>query len=730
MNQLSLNKIPLIIGLILFCGALNAQKLAKFKEVLPGILGSDPANAVAALKKYQQDDPEKASVYVQLSLVYYQRFADSDPLVGYKRAIANIKLAQEAQAMAKVYLNEKEVKRNEDEFLNFAYFDEKGRMQVELDSIYNRFFVDSVKMAEYQAHVPPIYEAFTGSYMAYSRANQVYTQIMGRYKTLKELYLLYDEDIAKEFESLKKEYLRALELFDSYQSLIEEYHIGYDQSMEIRDIEVYRLDGLSVEINFLQEKIPIWNYAKWVDEINGYVDKDIQYLRMLMVQNEKLLNTKLARTPEDYMNKDFELFKVSKELLFNIRKYDLNSVVEPLFEYKSVNQKLLVENLKQENQAIEASSKLNPIYNYGRMLYEIKRADTILNVASRRNTKESYERYQEFIDQFYQGIQGVNSFVNNERNKNQSAFNRYLELLKPEVLRDVMGDSLKKEYSYKRKKIKDYVQMPTEELLSTGQPITTQIVENIDGSQYLGGQVLDPQTGRVSAFVSRKEGNGRISWYQEINLSFEGESDLTDTEMTVLNDELSGCTFIVRSEHPETKDVKNTLLAFSDQGEQLFGKILEINKYPRTLNFVESLNSYVLVFYGDDREVIGQLGDLTVTRLTSEGDVKWQQSRKLNGNVFGLVSTEDGFILAGNYKQIANKDGSVVSSTSSLGSTYLLKVNHSGDWAKERFFSDESISNQMRKYGDHCIPILSIGDQPNINYIVTKDLDLVSSSFD
>lgn len=714
----------LVIQLVNFYHS-EAQKLERFKDVLPGILASDPANAVAALKKYQRDDPEKASVYVQLSLVYYQRFAESDPLIGYKRAMANIDLAQQAQAMAKVYLNEREVKRNEDEFLNFAYFDEKGRMQVELDSIYNRFYVDSVKMAEFKQHVPPIYEAFTGSYMAYTRSNQSYTQIMGKYKTLKELYLLYDDQMAEEMSRLKADYLKALQLFEQYQSLIQEYAIGYHQSLDIREIEVYRLDGLSVEINFLQDEIPVWDYAKWVDEINAYVDKDIDYLRTLMVQNEKLLNTKLMRTPEDYKGKDFELFGVSKELLFNIRKYDLNSVVEPLFEYKPISQKLLVEGLKLEGQNDEGS-----IYGYGRLLYEIKKADSTLNTASRRNTKESYQRYQSFLDQFYKGIQGVNHFIQNEQNKNQSSFQRYIEALKSGVLNELSSDSLKPEYSYKRIKIKGYIQEPTDEILSTGLPITTQIVNNLDGSQYLGGQLLIKATGRKSAFICRKESNGSIAWYHEINFSFEGEETLSDSELTVLNDELSGCTFIVRTTQPEGDKVKNTLLAYSDEGKQLFGKELEYKLFPRTLNFVEGLNAYMLVFHGNERKSLNGLDDLMVVQMNAEGTTAWQKERKLNGDVVGLVVTEDGFIVAGNYRQITSQEGGAVQSKFANGSTYLLKVNRSGQWTKDKFFQNDSRCDLIRKYGDHCIPIISKKEGPTINYIVTKDLDLVSSVFD
>ncbi|MGL1888467.1 MAG: hypothetical protein OCD76_18265, partial [Reichenbachiella sp.] len=166
--------ISLVIGLFLVLGidSASAQKKPKYETVLPSLLNMNQSSAIAELLEYRMLEPDNASVYLQLGLLYYDRFQKSDPLLEYKRAMANIELAESSFGSMQVFINEKEVKKDKKLYLNFAQYNEKGKYEVSYDSIIAKTTRALDSMGRFAENMPEVYNNFTKSYAHYSMANQ------------------------------------------------------------------------------------------------------------------------------------------------------------------------------------------------------------------------------------------------------------------------------------------------------------------------------------------------------------------------------------------------------------------------------------------------------------------------------------------------------------------------------------------------------------------------------
>ncbi|WP_422360757.1 hypothetical protein [Reichenbachiella sp.] len=731
----------LAIGLLALAHSLEAQKRVKYEDLLPGILNSEPGVGVANLENLVKNDPENASMYLQLGLIYYKRFKESDPITGYKKAMANIKLAKEAFDNCERYINEKEVKKNKEEYINFAMYDERGKYTVSLDSIQKEILASRQNMDAFEINMPGIYDDFTRSYRHYSNANRSFTRLISNHRSIKDLYLLYDEQMAQNFDDIKSNYLESLKYFKAYKEKTNGYDIGYNQKIKIDSISIYKLDGLAVEINFLeQQEIPLWDYAKWVDDTKAYIDEHISALRLMMIENEKIASTKINQVPEDVANGHLEPLHIDKEFLFTLRKYDLNSVIEPLFLYNEKKHELLIQ--EELNKFTTETMKVAPerqISHYGYLLSSIRKSDTLLQHVEKRNTDFSYQKYKTFLDDYYSGMSGLNLMIDREKSTSQEQFDDYLTSVRVLLEEKYSPDSIQNSVKYRRVSIPNYVSVPILDSLEESTRVSMQKTVNLDGSAYLGGVYKNTKSNLITAYVCRVEANNTIRWYKDFTLQMDSVKADSHTVLAAMVGGQAGCTFVLNGTHHETGAKMNTLFSYSEEGEQLMVRNLLEDNFPRIIEFEEQTNTFLIGFNG--RELAKertQTSQVVLANYNVIGDLLWKYSREVVGDLIGVVALEDGYLINGNYSRIQDSTGKFFRVEDGFAS-YLIKVNNSGQWSDERILSTPFPYNttHFMKAGEHSIHVLGskkIGQdqyerEPDhlVHFIVNRDLDIVSS---
>jgi|GEM_PF-1308383 len=723
-----------------------SQKLEKYEDVLPRILTLPPSGALAQLKIYLAEEADNPSIYLQMAVIYEKRYRESDPIKDYAYKLGNAEEALKAYQMTERFITEKEVRKNEELYFNFGKLDEKGRVEVEFDSVNNHMQRVKVELEEYSKHMPSIYSKFTQSFSHYDQAHKLYTDILGKYPTFKDLYLLFTPEVDKQFEQIKEEYLSCLKYWDEYLEARDSLDIGYHQQMTVEPIQVYRLDGLESKINFLSDDINVWDYADWVDQTRETIHSEVDKLRRDLAAENLRMDKRIEQAEPDFIREEFEPLKVSKEILFNLRKYDLNSVIEPIFLFKEKKHDLIYQELLSAN--LDTAGTLDvdrKLYLYGQMINHIKEADSVLANVTRRNTQASLDKYGDFIRTQYKGQSGINQMVTKEQQTNAKDASNYVAHIQNTLYDLLREDSVIETIKYKR------MALPLRESLSmdndalTAQPITTRRIENYDGSQFIGGIFKNEKEGFTQSYICGVTKDKKIGWYNDYLLQADSSRGFdSHTRIGAMQSIPGGLAVILNG--VDTSGVRiNHLLLLDEKGQVTHSRRLLMNMFPRTISYAERTNTLFVTYKGEDYlDDILQQSELIMANYSIYGDLLWQKRISYKGNVADVVSIDNGYMVVGNYNEIKGMDGRIQRAGSNNTDTkvFALKINLSGEieGLKTLDYSKPYFANKTYRVSDDCINFFGslgsyqqqvlVDEDPatSVHIIVNKDMEVLANS--
>lgn len=722
------------------------QKLEKYEDVLPRILTLPPSGVLAQLKRYLPLEPQNPSIYLQMAILYEKRYRNSDPIKDYAYKIGNAQEALKAFSRTEQFITEKDVRKNEELYFNFGRINEKGKIDVGFDTIRNHIDQAKIELNRFVANMPTIYDKFTKSFSSYDRAHKEYTAILGKYATFKDLYLLYDDEVDKRFTKIKEDYLASQKFWEAYKSSSDTFDIGYDQKLTVKPVTVYRLDGLESKINFLQNEIVVWDYAGWVDITRATIRVEINKLRQDLATENLRLDQRLEQTEADYVNDKFEPVRVSKEVLFTLRKYDLNSVIEPIFIFKEKKHDLLYQQLLSKNLDTATTVDIErKLYLYGQMVNRIKEADTILNDIRRTNTKASLEKYSDFINSQYGGQSGITDMVTKERQNNQRAASSYVSNIQNNLYDLLAMDSISPTVSYKKKQYALQPGLSMENELLTADPITTERVENFDGSLFLGGIFRNEKEQKTQAFICGVTPESKMGWYNEYLLQMDSATGYdTHTRVGAMQSVPGGLAIILNG--VDTSGTRmNHLMILDEKGQPTLSRRLLLNQYPRSISYNERTNTLFVTYKGEDYlDDILASSELIMANYSIYGDLLWQKRMTYKGDIADVVNIDQGYLVVGNYNELKGLDGKILraGSTNTDTRAFALKIDYSGEIVdlKGLDFGARYFANKTYKVSDDCINIfgssaaytkrVSIVDEPGsaVHLILNKDLEVLANS--
>ena len=733
---------------ILMASMALSQRRPKYKDELPKILALPSAGTTALLKVYQKEEPENASIDFQLGVAYEKRYRESDILTDYKYKYGNARQSLFYFSKANIRVDEKDVRRNEEHYFNFGEVDDRGRVDVEFDSVSNKIKNSIPELREFIDHAPGIYREFTQSFSHYDEAHKIYTEILGEYQTEKDLYLLFDEELNARLEQVKNEYLEAIKHFKAYQDSISVYPIGYDQDLIIKELSVYKLDGLESQINFLQPEVSVWNYAKWVDDTRQYINENIDNLRADLAKENLRIDQVLESAQPDFIREEFTPLDIDKEILFTLRKYDLNSVIEPIFLYKEAKHDLIYQSLL--SQSLDTSSTVDEnrkMYLYGQMINKIRDADSILMDVTKRNTADTHEKYNRFLTQYYNGQQGIANFVQVERSTNERDFQSYVSTLREKIFAQYAVDSAITEINYGGASIPYLTSRSAPNEVLTADYVTTHKIINFDSSAFIGGIKLNEQENKTQAFVAGITDDGEVGWYNEYLLQIDSASFDAHTRLAAMTVVPGGVMFILNGLGTETGERVNHLIRLDESGQETLSKRLIFREYPRSMDFNETDNSLLVTLKGEDYlNDIFINNELIIANYNILGDLKWQQRLEYKGDVVAVTNLRVGYMLLGNYNTLKGLDGKILRAGEKNIETRAFVANITGDGVLIKITPVEApgsyFVNDLFKVSDDCINLLGsngtyqtnliVDTEPEtfVHFILNSNADVLSNSID
>ncbi len=739
------------ITLTVLCVA-SAQGQIKFKDLFPTFMGMSNQELKTALKQYLVTDQDHPNANFRLALVYEKNYRTADPLTEYEYALANAEQAKLRYIKSKQLVDDREVSRNNEYYFPvFKTYDAKGKPDVPFDIVSKKITNGYDSCQLFISRIPAIYLNFTKSVNFYDKAVKEFAALNNEFRSLEDLYLYYDNDIANRLTDLKSNYDSAHHYFDRYLELTKSYPIAYHkQSYHIKPIVTYRLDGLITRMNFLVNDVEFWDYASWVDHVKKNVTNDIANLRAKLIQNEDKLDESLKNILNS-TGENIKTYHPEKQLVFNLNNYDKQSLVLALLDYKTFKQDWLIKNKNNPDDSVNHERNAQILSD---LIYSNRSADTLMEQVKTRLLPEKVRKHKDFLERYYGSEGGLKKYVNEESDFISKTFTEYSAGLKMEVL--AMASAIAAADKDAILRFGKWgvsttpIATPTKEVIDKGEPITLQKRKNPDGSMYLAGIYKpDKKINNIVTFLARVNPDGRPGWIKNFDYKIDSASATSDSNnyLGPIMPTQEGVAIIIRSVQLSLLNTRNTFVYVNEKSEEKFSIKLKEKGYPRKLIYTEKTNSFIAAFKGaEEKQVYSNGENLSVLAINTLGDQLWTRTIDFSGTLTDMINLNDGYVLSGNYTVIRDLNGKEFRTKSGVGEVnpFVIRLNGRGEILRiSPITAGKSIYiSQVVKVSDNSINLLGfessveIGQQlslattPSIIHIMTNHLgERVCSNF-
>lgn len=725
--------------IILLCsGVLKAQKV-KYKDIFPTIQAAEEEQKLMLIKEFLLSEPSHPNAIYLLSKIYIERYKNADLLKEYERAIANADQARGRITQSKLFIDEKEVKRN-----NEYYLDGDGFVELSFEAITSKLNEQEEKVLLFLEKTPPIYKNFTQSVAYYDKCIKLYAELNGTFNSQDDFLLFYDDEVDAKLGKLKNFYDSTIIHLDKYLDLIKEYPIGRTQQYELLPISVYRMQGLVTRINFLENDIEVWNYGKWVDDMRNIVGSELKSIRADLIRVDKKLDQALKSVNSESDIKSI----VDSKIIHELEKYDFQSLPSAVLNFKQFKIDLYKINLRSIYYDTSKTADTESKYIYfSEMMKMSREADSLLAKVKMRNIELKRRRFQDYIDNTFSGANGVSDYVEKEHKQLKIQYYTYVDKLKSTILNNVMISKLDsgKTVKYKRYELPLYT-VSIKDIVDAGVYYTTLKKMNPDSSFYMAGMKRQTKApNNLISFVYKVKDN-KVLWLKEFDISIDSVKSDANNFLGAMELTKEGCAILINSRHLASQMAMNTIIYLDENGEQMFVHILEdVESFPRLLKYNEIDNKFIMAFRGESpNEDLFREKNSRIIALNVLGERLWDNQFSYAGNIVDLIPLNDGFIFVSNFT-LLNLDG-ISYDMGRDGSTnaVVFKLDRQGKVLRHNVIENKQsfYFNTVIKASENNINLLGYSDNLTINYqsklsdqnnlvhlILDSNTDVLASSF-
>lgn len=664
-NLICSNMKKYIVIAVAFLSSLSAfaQQKIKYDDIYYRLPDLSLSNAYSLLLNYQAQNPYFANTYLQLGLICEQKMVLSDPLRDFETAQFWANDAKLFLNNLNVFYTDNDVRSNSEYYANIDIPKAGNKVtDAELKS-----FVDKHKLRcnNYIDSTTMIYNALTSSKIHYNNCIQTFKQICNNYETLNDVLLRNDDKLVKTLKYLSNEMDSCVLQFDEYKRLLKGYHIGnYRQKYDFKTIETFRLDGLT-NSDFYENQFYVWNYKKWIDDYNNMFTNDILPLRNKIAAMQQQFDT----GKNEFLSGN-ELNVASKPVfddlfIFQLGKYDNNSLVRDLFKYLDERRELFVLSGNALNSATDSLPRVlnQKMRYYYRLSQQHIEAKQNLDVVSTSVTSDKIARFGQFFWKYYGGQTGMTTFAQKE-----SAF-----------LNEVMRKNLDN-FSLSLSNIERVQQQPVYSAPSKGISVPLWIVGDSEQSKvpystsnicydvkgfaaYISG---NKKNAKKTPFIAKLTPEGSVAWLIDVK-NVANVSKLQSLD--------NGCIAIADN------NGQQYLISYDLKGKEIQRNTLTNTNKPTYLNFNEISGNTIMAFTDG-------IGNNNVCLADSAFNIKWEVALQPNGAIADVIVQNDkalAFINASDGSIVLNciHNGSLESSATILEATYGMNIKKVFSASKE-----------------------------------------------
>lgn len=387
------------------------QKL-KYKDIYNLLSTKQYEAAEPFLKRYLRETTDNANAYLYLGIIYENKIGKDDILKNTEQALANMDSAILLFNKASSMLNEKDLKKNEEYYAMYSRTDLRtGNYGVKISDVQLdlrkriealRERIDKVKMVKY---------FFSRSLAAYNRSQALYISIQQSYPGIREFYLRSDDQLVSQLKNLALHYDSAAKDFDNYKVSISNLDkVNYKPVWMPRPIKDFKKDGAE-PADFYSNDPLVWDYKSFANESIKQIEQELKPMRQALISYDIEINKLGEKLKKDSVSVRSDLTRLVQSLINDkLRKFDekpmpldILAVKVADLEYRSAR----VDTRRYRDSA-DVIFQLNLVQ---REIQALNRLDSVLKIAAQRNLDEEALNYQDFVNQTYNSVTLLKSYV-------------------------------------------------------------------------------------------------------------------------------------------------------------------------------------------------------------------------------------------------------------------------------------------------------------------------------
>ncbi len=683
-------KIKSIIIVLLACMAaqsVSAQRRLKYKDVFDDMPNVKPEISYMRYDELRQQDPEFTNTYFQMGLLDWAWLQDEDPFINTQRVNQLIYDTKLYLGVCAGYLkrDDKEVKKNKVYYSNYPIISDMEQLDFQDVVNYINKTIDKVK--EYETNVNRIIGFYTKTVEKNNNCVEIFKNIVATQSNYKNLVMTADKNIKKQLKELSDNFDSVNYYFNEYKTALANYPIKqYNQQLEVIPISTYRLDGLTSS-DFLQQKVPIWDYRTWVKEVTGVMDGNIADVKSQSIAYVANIRSVIAGYEKSKQPTDaIAEFKPNYKLVNLTEKYDYKSLMAACINYETAlaNFKLVAQ--KTNNQPAELASSAEPysskvLYYYD--LYQHKdKCDNILDLIKTRTDKRSVNKHKVFIDSLYTSTDDFyNNFEQSQRTELKNIENGYLGNLTTFAANE-FNPAI--QVQWQKANISLAIYTGTFDEAQAGNYYTLYNTRDAFGNRYACGFRKTTSTA-AQGFVAKIDLEGKVLWLRHITNSPSGQNFVVSVipgdggiyvTTTVTSDNSGNKTQVAK--YDETgklsakTDISSPLIPIASAYD-------DVNEQVTTIFKGSKLNTAV-----SEEDVEIATADFAAKSATKKG------SFKLDGNISGITIASGKIVAVCNYKALSSETDNI--DLKSSGDVAIVTVD------------DKIIASSLRRQG----PVYSV----------------------
>ena len=406
--------ICLLVVLVLFSLLPGAAQKVKYKSLFVLLNAENYHDADPFLRKFLTDEPDHPHANYSMGKMLATYMREKDPLLESERVVELADSAILYYIRAKGLLNEKYVKKHDDDYyVEFRRRDLRtGKFEVKISDIQLDIDGRIDNTEKYKTAVADVHQQFVAAQTNYDSCWSAYRHYTEKAPDLVKLYFTISDEELQNLRKLTTIYDSVVYHLNTYRVILKD--IGKEEIAPVvkaKEIVNYPEDGLA-KTDFAAKEIGLWNYGEWAEMMHDVVARKIYPLKNRMVAFDKQLMDLHNEVMDDSLDARSRIFRLATEnVARELSEYGELTLPAAIFDYRiaEINYHSAVNHIvKEVLNSADVGVKYDALEDLTAQLAGIARLVIRLKAA---NTAEQKSIFRDYIAKRYVDDTGLDKFV-------------------------------------------------------------------------------------------------------------------------------------------------------------------------------------------------------------------------------------------------------------------------------------------------------------------------------